>query len=62
MIRAVAPAGLPVAAAAMQREPGVVFRAVRFYRADQDRTRVKGLVQIPFSLLPAARRGQTRTP
>lgn len=37
--------------AAGQRETGVVLRAVRFYRADQDRTRVKGLVQIPFSHL-----------
>jgi len=34
-----------------------VLRAVRFYRADQDRTRVKGLVQIPFALLQPARPG-----
>jgi GWxTD domain-containing protein len=40
-----------------QRETGVVLRAVRFYRADQDRTRVKGLVQIPFSLLQPVRPG-----
>jgi GWxTD domain-containing protein len=49
----VAPLSLP----AHQREPGVVLRAVRFYRADQDRTRVKGLVQIPFALLQPARPG-----
>src|SRR4051794_16904085 len=30
---------------------GLVLRMVRFYRADQDRTRVKGLVQIPFSMM-----------
>jgi GWxTD domain-containing protein len=30
---------------------GLVLRTVRFYRADQDRTRVKGLVQIPFSMM-----------
>jgi GWxTD domain-containing protein len=29
----------------------LVLRTVRFYRADQDRTRVKGLVQIPFSMM-----------
>ncbi len=33
------------------RSSGLVLRTVRFYRADQNRTRVKGLVQIPFSLL-----------
>ncbi len=48
---AVAVAGLPVAAAAMQGDPELVLRAVRFYRADQDLTRVKGIVQIPFSLI-----------
>ena len=48
MTAAVALAGLPVAAAAMQTDPGLVLRAVRFYRADQDLTRVKGIVQIPF--------------
>lgn len=45
---------IPLSSPAYQREPGVVLRAVRFYRADQDRTRVKGLVQIPFSMLQAA--------
>src|SRR5215212_3801699 len=45
---------VPLSLPAYQREPGVVLRAVRFYRADQDRTRVKGLVQIPISLLQPA--------
>jgi GWxTD domain-containing protein len=40
-----------------QRDTGVVLRAVRFYRADQDRTRVKGLVQIPLAFLQPARPG-----
>jgi GWxTD domain-containing protein len=54
----VAAAGVvPLSLPAHQREPGVVLRAVRFYRADQDRTRVKGLVQIPFSLLQPVRPG-----
>jgi GWxTD domain-containing protein len=47
MAAGVFPPGPP----ADQLDSGVVLRAVRFYRADQDRTRVKGLVQIPFSLL-----------
>ncbi|MDQ3428084.1 MAG: GWxTD domain-containing protein [Gemmatimonadota bacterium] len=42
-----APAPVP----AGQIEPALELRAVRFYRADQNRTRVKGLVQIPFSLI-----------
>ena len=40
MMSAVALAGLPVAAAATQTNPGLVLRAVRFYRAEQDLTRV----------------------
>jgi GWxTD domain-containing protein len=48
---------LPLSLPAHQRETGVVLRAVRFYRADQDRTRVKGLVQIPLSFLRSARPG-----
>jgi GWxTD domain-containing protein len=48
---------VPLSLPAHQREPGVVLRAVRFYRADQDRTRVKGLVQIPFALLQPTRPG-----
>src|SRR5215212_6802855 len=51
---------VPLSLPAYQREPGLVLRAVRFYRADQDRTRVKGLVQIPFSLLqPAGPNGES---
>jgi GWxTD domain-containing protein len=44
-------AGLPAAPAATQSDPELVLRAVRFYRADQDLTRVKGIVQIPYSLV-----------
>jgi GWxTD domain-containing protein len=40
-----------------QRDTGVVLRAVRFYRADQDRTRVKGLIQIPLSFLQPTQNG-----
>ncbi len=48
---------LPLSLPAHQRESGVVLRAVRFYRPDQDRTRVKGLVQIPLSMLRPAPSG-----
>jgi GWxTD domain-containing protein len=48
---AAALAGLPVAAAAKQSDPELVLRAVRFYRAEQDLTRVKGIVQIPYTLV-----------
>ena len=51
-------AGAPLGLAADQRDTGVVLRAVRFYRADQDRTRVKGLVQIPLAFLQAAGQGK----
>jgi GWxTD domain-containing protein len=44
-------AAVPVAAAATQSDPELVVRAVRFYRADQDLTRVKGIVQIPYALV-----------
>jgi GWxTD domain-containing protein len=37
-----------------QNDSGLVLRAVRFYRPDQNRTRVKGLVQIPFSMIQLA--------
>jgi len=58
-VLAVACSGIPLGLAADQRDAGVVLRAVRFYRADQDRTRVKGLVQIPLSFLqPAGQGGQ----
>jgi GWxTD domain-containing protein len=50
-------AGIPLGLMADQRDTGVVLRAVRFYRADQDRTRVKGLVQIPLSFLQSSRPG-----
>src|SRR3954452_2194186 len=53
----IAAGAVPLSLPAHQREPGVVLRAVRFYRADQDRARVKGLVQIPFALLQPARPG-----
>ena len=44
----------PIAASAPQSESSLVLRAVRFYRPDQNRTRVKGLVQIPFSMIQSA--------
>ena len=44
-------AGLPATPAATQSDPELVLRAVRFYRADQDLTRVKGIVQIPYALV-----------
>lgn len=34
-----------------QADPGLVVRTVRFFRPDQERTRVKALVQIPYTLL-----------
>jgi GWxTD domain-containing protein len=49
--------GVPLGLTADQRDAGVVLRAVRFYRADQDRTRVKGLVQIPLAVLQPATGG-----
>ena len=50
----------PLATAALQNDSGLVLRAVRFYRPDQNRTRVKGLVQIPFSAIqpPGGAAGQ----
>ncbi len=41
-------------ASAAQRQMDLTMRAVRFYRAEMDRTRVKGLVQIPLALLAPA--------
>lgn len=57
---AAAAVAAPIATTAPQTETGLVLRAVRFYRPDQDRTRVKGLVQIPFSMIrsPAGTAGQ----
>src|SRR3954465_7480182 len=57
LILLVACAGVSLGLAADQRDSGVVLRAVRFYRADQNRTRVKGLVQIPLASLQPARPG-----
>ncbi len=57
---AVAAVAAPIATTVPQSDSGLVLRAVRFYRPDQDRTRVKGLVQIPFSAIqqPGAATGQ----
>jgi GWxTD domain-containing protein len=44
----------PLATTVPQNDSGLVLRAVRFYRPDQNRTRVKGLVQIPFSMIQTA--------
>jgi GWxTD domain-containing protein len=44
----------PVATTVPQSDSGLVLRAVRFYRPDQNRTRVKGLVQIPYSMIQAS--------
>ncbi len=44
----------PMATTVSQSDSGLVLRAVRFYRPDQNRTRVKGLVQIPFSMIQPA--------
>jgi GWxTD domain-containing protein len=51
LISVAALAGLPATPAATQSDPELVLRAVRFYRADQDLTRVKGIVQIPYALV-----------
>lgn len=44
----------PIATTVPQNDSGLVLRAVRFYRPDMNRTRVKGLVQIPFSMIQVA--------
>ncbi len=44
-------AGAPATPAATQSDPELVLRAVRFYRVEQDLTRVKGIVQIPYALV-----------
>jgi len=44
----------PIATTVPQNDSGLVLRAVRFYRPDQNRTRVKGLVQIPFSMIQSS--------
>ena len=48
---AVAAVAAPISITAPQNDSNLVLRAVRFYRPDQNRTRVKGLVQIPFSMI-----------
>jgi len=40
-----------------QSDTSLVINAVRFYRADQDRTRVRGLIEIPLSLVQGAGAG-----
>ncbi len=40
----------PVVSPVGQTDPSVIVRTLRFDRPDQDRTRVKGLVQIPYSI------------
>jgi GWxTD domain-containing protein len=46
--------GIPaVRSVADQSDSSLVVRAVRFYRAEQKQTRVKGLVQIPLSSISA---------
>jgi GWxTD domain-containing protein len=54
LVLMIAVTGTPLGLMAGQRDTNVVLRAIRFYRADQDRTRVKGLVQIPLSFLRSA--------
>jgi len=54
-------AGLPATPAATQSDPELVLRAVRFYRADQDLTRVKGILQIPYSLVRQTGNGEAYT-
>jgi GWxTD domain-containing protein len=50
----IAAVAAPMATTVPQNDSGLVLRAVRFYRPDQNRTRVKGLVQIPFSMIQAS--------
>src|SRR5918999_4937069 len=54
-------AGVPATPAVTQSDPELVLRAVRFYRADQDLTRVKGIVQIPYSLVRRTGDGEAYT-
>ncbi|HXE57866.1 MAG TPA: GWxTD domain-containing protein [Gemmatimonadales bacterium] len=44
-------AGQPAATPAVQVEPELELRAVRFYRAESGTTRVKAFAEIPFSLM-----------
>src|SRR5918997_1810390 len=66
VVLAVAGSPLPASAAAQLSVPtaqqsGLVMRAVRFYRAEMNRTRVKGLVQIPLALLQPAGPNRARS-
>jgi GWxTD domain-containing protein len=45
---------IPAAREARQSEVALTVRAVRFYRAEQKQTRVKGLVQIPLAAIAPA--------
>jgi GWxTD domain-containing protein len=54
VLLAAAAVAAPTGATAPQSDSGLVVRAVRFYRPDRNQTRVKGLVQIPFSMIQAA--------
>jgi GWxTD domain-containing protein len=51
---ALAVAGQLSPATVSAQQSALVMRAVRFYRAEMNRTRVKGLVQIPLALLQPA--------
>jgi GWxTD domain-containing protein len=48
---------MPAAGGAGQNDSGLTVRALRFYRADSKQTRVKGLVQIPLSMVTPAGAG-----
>jgi GWxTD domain-containing protein len=42
-----------------QAEPAVAVRAVRFYRTDNERTRVRAFVEVPYALLTPATAGSS---
>jgi len=48
---------IPLGLSAHQRGNELILRAVRFYRGDQNRTRIKGLIQIPLAALQSSPRG-----
>ncbi len=54
MIRLMIVASVAAAGWIAQSDSPLVVSAVRFYRSDQDRTRVRGLIEIPMSLVQAA--------
>jgi GWxTD domain-containing protein len=58
---ALAVAGQFSPAAVSAQQSALVMRAVRFYRAEMNRTRVKGLVQIPLAMLEPAGPGGGRS-